>query len=561
MKKRILAVLLTVITAMSLMACSGSGAGAGSGSGADSGTGKTDAASSMAAGDTAEGTGHDPAGNAVNGTDSAAGTPSDNGETYNVIMQIVTFGQEFTGIAQVEAAINAITEPEIGVTVTLAPVAAWDLPTTSALEITSNEKLDLMCILPMSSGLDSIANYAGKNMLTPLDDLYAQYGQDIKSCIGELEAIGYYGGSLYAIPANYLAGTGYAFVARQDILDELGFKAEDKYYTEAELTELFAAYKAAYGDGNYAVAAFGNGDPFTTLHAIDNLGTDLSDGVLMNGGLEDTQVVNVFETEEYKNYAKTAREWYTAGYFNPDVATITDDWVSLIGGGNYLGAFTGVTGDGMNGLINNEMSCGYDLTALHIIDDYATTGIAAYGMWAIPSTCENPEKTMQFLNLLYQDRELANDVDSLLACGLEGTCYTVAKSLGGSKAIIDYPEGVSAGNVPFEQTLPIYGNELTVPQRSPLTEDIYAKYETYNQSIADAGRYSKAFGYTFDASAVANQKAALQSVINQYRPLLSYGTVDPEKVLPEFINAMKEAGIDEVVAENQKQLDQWLAAK
>ena len=86
-------------------------------------------------------------------------------DTFNLKMQIVTFGQEFPGLADVENAINAVTEPEIGVTVTLDPIAAWDLPSTSALAITSNEEIDLMSILPMGSNMDSISNYSTKNFL------------------------------------------------------------------------------------------------------------------------------------------------------------------------------------------------------------------------------------------------------------------------------------------------------------------------------------------------------------------------------------------------------------
>ena len=119
-------------------------------------------------------------------------------ETFNIKMQIVTFGQEFPGLADVEAAINEITESEIGATVTLDPIAAWDLPSTSSLAITSNEEIDLMCILPMGSNMDSITNYTTKNMLLPLDDLYEEYGADIKEAIGELEKIGYVGEELYA---------------------------------------------------------------------------------------------------------------------------------------------------------------------------------------------------------------------------------------------------------------------------------------------------------------------------------------------------------------------------
>ncbi|MDQ6420182.1 DUF3502 domain-containing protein [Paenibacillus sp. LHD-117] len=37
----------------------------------------------------------------------------------------------------------------------------------------------------------------------------------------------------------------------------------------------------------------------------------------------------------------------------------------------------------------------------------------------------------------------------------------------------------------------------------------------------------------------------------------SPGTLDPEKNLPDFISKLKAAGIDKVIAEKQKQLDEW----
>jgi putative aldouronate transport system substrate-binding protein len=37
------------------------------------------------------------------------------------------------------------------------------------------------------------------------------------------------------------------------------------------------------------------------------------------------------------------------------------------------------------------------------------------------------------------------------------------------------------------------------------------------------------------------------------------GVVDPTVVLPEFQQALKAAGIEEIIAENQKQIDEWRA--
>ena len=47
-------------------------------------------------------------------------------------------------------------------------------------------------------------------------------------------------------------------------------------------------------------------------------------------------------------------------------------------------------------------------------------------------------------------------------------------------------------------------------------------------------------------------------MISQYQAALESGSVDPEKILPEFLTALESAGSDEVIAENQRQLDEWL---
>ena len=50
-------------------------------------------------------------------------------------------------------------------------------------------------------------------------------------------------------------------------------------------------------------------------------------------------------------------------------------------------------------------------------------------------------------------------------------------------------------------------------------------------------------------------------VIQQYLPGIACGSVDPETALPEFRQALKDAGYDDILAEKQKQLDAWLAAQ
>lgn len=536
MKKKVISFLLITAMAFGLTAC-------GSGNGSEGTAGTSDTADTASAADASETT--------DTGDDSAA----DDGSTYNIKMQIATFGQEFTGLADVEAAISAITEPEIGVTVTLEPVAAWDLPTTSSLAITSNEVIDLMCILPMGSSMDSISNYSTKNMLLPLDDLYAEYGKDITGVIGNLEKVGYIGNTLYAIPANYYAGHGSSFVALTSELDALGFSFdENQFYTVEDVEEVMAAYKEAKGDGYYSIAGFADGDLVSNLCPTDDLG-DPAVGSLMGGGLENTTVVNRFATDEYKEAYERIRGWFNAGYINPDVISITDTWTTLLQTGQYLGAFVGTYDSGLDGILVNEQTVGEDLIVIRFQEDYATTTFASYGLWAIPVTCENPEKTMQFLNMLYQDRELSDSVSALLSAGVEGQTYQVVDTLDDGRVIIDYADGVDRMNAPYGGQVPIYGDELRTPKYAPIDAKMFDDITNYNSTL----KYSKAFGYTFDSSNYANQISAINNVLQTYRAQLTWGTVDVDTVLPQFISELEAAGLNDVIAENQEQLDAWLA--
>ena len=52
---------------------------------------------------------------------------------------------------------------------------------------------------------------------------------------------------------------------------------------------------------------------------------------------------------------------------------------------------------------------------------------------------------------------------------------------------------------------------------------------------------------------------ACVNVVNQYNLPLLAGIVDYEEVLPQFLAALEDAGIDKIIAEKQAQLDAWAA--
>ena len=53
--------------------------------------------------------------------------------------------------------------------------------------------------------------------------------------------------------------------------------------------------------------------------------------------------------------------------------------------------------------------------------------------------------------------------------------------------------------------------------------------------------------------------ANVKNAVDEYGPSLNTGSVDPNKVLPKAIEKLKAQGIDKIIAECQKQLDEWRA--
>lgn len=68
-------------------------------------------------------------------------------------------------------------------------------------------------------------------------------------------------------------------------------------------------------------------------------------------------------------------------------------------------------------------------------------------------------------------------------------------------------------------------------------------------------------GFSFDSSVVDSELSAISAVTGEYLPQLSVGAVDPKTAVPEMMKKLEAAGMDAVLEEMQKQVDEWKAEK
>ncbi len=509
--KRFLAVVLTLVMVLSLAACGGTGGNGGSEKGSLSA--KSTVGDSLA-----------PAGKSDDGQNS-----NDDGETTKLILYMASAGN-MEDAPLVAEKVNAYIKPLINAEISLNYVNMGSYSEQVGLMMRSGETIDLLFSLETDA-----RNYIRQEAVLPLDDLLATYGSGIIEQIGKdnLEAARV-NGSIYSLPTLKDMAISRMFVYNREMAEAAGVDFSNVKTIE-DLTDIFAKVKEVYPDCSMFGGAGGNAVNFTSW-TWDSLGDSM--GVLMDYG-QSLDVVDLFETDEYRQLCELMHQWYEAGYIEKDFATSSETWTSRM---QAKTAFGGITSYKPGALASVEEQTGLSCGCVVLTDALAYTSSIVNTNWMIPSSTANADKAMEMMALLYTDPTVAN----LLLNGIEGVHYEENED--GTIRRID-PD-----NCKYQQFLGwAYGNQFITKVWEGNDLDVYEKTREFNDSAIK----SRALGFAFDNSSVVNELTACNNVANKYRTSLECGDVDPNEVLPKFIEELKSAGIDKIVAEKQAQLNAW----
>ncbi|MDQ8734408.1 ABC transporter substrate-binding protein [Paenibacillus sp. LHD-38] len=467
----------------------------------------------------------DPAAN-----DGAAATSSSNEKELELTIAFIGLGN-MNEVALVEEQISKITKEKINATVKLMPIdiGAWVQQVN--LLLAGNEPLDLL----VTSSFFNFSSQVAKGQLLPIDELVEKHAPTIKDTM-ELAIFNAtkVGGKSYGVPSVRDTAADHGFVARKDLMDKYGLTF-DNVKTYADLDPIFQKIKENE-PGMYPLVqrsqTLGIGAEIVRGY-IDTLGD--TPGVLIVDN-QDLKVVNLYEQQMYKDALQLARKWYQAGYTMPDAATTQEGNNSLVKAGKGFSYLSNMK----PGFESQEKTInGYEMVAARFVPPISTSDSGTGFMMSIPKNTQDPDRAAQLLNLLYTDKDIAN----LIANGVEGKHYVDA-----GNGQIKAPEGGS--NYVFNQWQ--VGNNALAKVWEGTAPDIWEQTKAFNNSST----FSKALGFSFDSSPVKTEIAAVANVNNQYKAGLESGTIDPAK-LDEFISKLKSAGLDKIIAEKQKQLDQW----
>lgn len=460
-----------------------------------------------------------------------------------VTLDVVAMGSGGKEAAtDVKAAINEYLEEKLNIHLNLTFVPYSNLVQQTNLLLSAGEDVDLITIY-----MTPLYTVANNGQIMPLDDLLEEYGQGIIEQMGmEFIDCGRVAGELYGLPTGRDLAVEYGFEMRKDLAD----KYEIDYENIKDLDALYEALKKVQAGEPDVIPVVPSMGEMVRNWGWDPLGDSMTPlGVLMDQG-QSWEVVNLFETELYKEFVTEMRKWYLEGLIMQDAVSNTESVGVMMGAGT---AFGGMMNIKPYFEVQETTNYGTEIVCSRIIPPATDTSYVNMNTWAIASSCKHPEAAMKVLNLLYTDPYLVN----LLIYGIEGVHYKKVGDATNGQSIITYADGVDATNTTYK---PSGGWILANQFIGHVWEGNPADYWDVQKEYNNTALKSYAFGFTWDSTRVRNQLTACTNVMGKYHDALMCGALDPEETLPKFIQELKDAGIDDIIADKQAQLDAWREA-
>ncbi|KOY15922.1 ABC transporter substrate-binding protein [Paenibacillus xylanivorans] len=471
-------------------------------------------------------------GSNTNDTSGNTASGGESGDKDPVKLKVYLIGGPQRDLPIVQDEMNKYLMEKINTTVDITMIDWGDYSKRMPVITASGENYDIA--FTSSWAYDYLPN-ATRGAFLPINDLLDKYGQGIKEQLDPRFLTGsQIGGQNYAVPVNKELASQWVWRFNKQYVDKYNMDI-----TKIRTLEDLEPYLQQIKDNEPAdITPLAVPKGFKPYLAFDFLlGDEFPVGINMDG--DTGKYVNVLESEELKSSLKTIRKYYQAGYLRKDVATL--EGIDNIKTGKW---FVDREQTQPYAELGWSRSAGYDIVTTPMQDPVIFTGSATGAMHAISANSKNPERAMMFLNLLNTDPYLRN----LINYGIEGTHYkkisdNVIEDLPAMKDGFQMP-GFALGNL-----------FLTYMHK----EDPADKWEAFKE-FNNSAKVAPSFGFNFNPDPVKTEVASISAIVKEFYPSIMTGAVDPDEHLPKAIEKLKAAGLDKVIAEAQKQYDEWQAA-
>ncbi len=435
----------------------------------------------------------------------------------------------------VEEAANKIVEEKLGFTFKFHLIESGNYTEKMTTMISTGEEFDI-CFT--GTWTNSFNRNADGGAFLPLNDLLDKYGQDIlKKEDPRALTAATKNGEILTIPGQSPYSSSMSYVFKKDLIDKYNIDYKD-LNTPEKLESYLALIKENEPD-MIPLTKNAGGSFFNNLCDVDGAPCIRYDN-------NTDEFSNVFENEQWIAAKKIRKNWNDKGYFASNVLEQTDVTAEAKTG-KY--AVLGSTGYYSEDGSKSSGIYGFDCVESYVGNSLITSAIMLGQTNAISITSKHPEEAMQLLNLVWADPELSNT----LAYGVEGIDYTVDTSNTTEKTVIP--------NSGSEQKWVIWHNWV-----GPLFDQWNSSWNSTEslrqmQENNEKGTAVKCLGFSFDSSNVRTEVAQLSAIYSEVNSVFDVGAMpDFDKYLKETQERVKEAGIDTLLEEVNKQYQEWKKA-
>ena len=442
--------------------------------------------------------------------------------------------------------VNKLMKNDINATLITNWISWGDLQTKYPLVLASGEPFDLI----FSADWAFFVEQSQKGAFLPLNDLLPKFApvsyEELPKDALDQATIN---GNIFMLPMNCKEVNPHGYVVRGDLRQKYGMP-------EIKTLDDFGAYLDAVALNEKGIIPYNAGGfDLNMLEASINFSKDwysdpLSKTLLMFDINDPAyKVFSLYFTPEYEEFAKKMKTWADKGYWSKSVLV------------NKVNAQDSFLKEKSAALVLNLLN--FNQLYMKVKDKYPTWNIEWYSMdqgntiavqpyisngMSVNANSKNPERSLMLLELLRNDKRYFN----LTTYGIKGKHYELT-----ADGKITLPAGLDAADNGFPP-------DAASPWGWRVDKFLkaYANgYPKYNEIRIGLQKQSKVYplrGFVLNEKTIKSEDAAETNVLQQYAMPVTWGLVDPQKGIEELRQKLKEAGIDKIIRETQKQVDEFL---